>query len=272
MEGFLAGLHDSRLHGYSAEFAEYRPYIPGDDVRYIDWRLYARTDRYYVRRFVEDTNLTCYILVDTSGSMAYKPGPLSKFDYARFLAASLAYLAISQRDRVALLSFSKAIKSVLPPGGGERHFTAFLHNIELLAAQGQSYFGQAPGGIAEKVGHKGLVVIISDLYLDPPQAAREFIRLRRAGHEVIVFHLLDQSERALEFEGAVEFEDLETGERVAIDPARVRREYARRLDEMVDFYRKRLIREGIDFVSIDTSLPLDSALVSYLRRRDRRRP
>src|SRR5215208_5406042 len=130
VEGFLVGLHRSPFHGYSAEFREYRPYNPGDDVRYVDWRVYGRTDRYYVKRFEEETDLTCYLLLDTSASMAYKPGLLSKIEYARFLAASLAYLITRQRDRISLLAISDRVKQALPPGGGQRHLQSLLHQLD----------------------------------------------------------------------------------------------------------------------------------------------
>src|SRR5215211_4134200 len=138
VEGFLVGLHRSPFHGYSAEFREYRAYNPGDDVRYVDWRVYARTDRYYVRRFEEETDLNCYLLLDTSASMAYKPGALSKIDYARFLAATLAYLITRQRDRVSLVGFSDRVKHALPPGGGHRHLQLLLHQLDAATAEGRS--------------------------------------------------------------------------------------------------------------------------------------
>src|SRR5215211_1143364 len=138
VEGFLVGLHRSPFHGYSAEFREYRAYNPGDDVRYVDWRVYARTDRYYVRRFEEETDLSCYLLLDTSASMAYKPGALSKLDYARFLAAALAYLITRHRDRVSLLSISDRVKDALPPGGGQRHLHALFSHLDRAAAEGRS--------------------------------------------------------------------------------------------------------------------------------------
>ena len=271
VEGFLVGLHRSPFHGYSAEFAEYRPYNPGDDVRYIDWRVYARTDRYYVKRFEEETDLNCYLLLDTSRSMAYKPGAVSKIDYARFLAASLAYLMTIQRDRISLLLISDRVKQALSPGGGHRHLQSFLHELEAATAEGKTLLKAALLRVAESLGRRGLVIIISDLYDDAKDVTRALIRFRRAGHEVIVFHLIDATETGLEFAGPVEFEDLETGERVSLDPARARRDYLRRLEATLSFYNRELSKEGIDFVSLDTSRPLDHALLAYLRRRQSRR-
>src|SRR6185503_18835740 len=211
VEGFLVGLHRSVFHGYSAEFADYRPYNPGDDVRYIDWRVYARTDRYYVKRFEEETDLNCYLLLDTSRSMAYKPGAVSKIDYARYLAASLAYLMTIQRDRISLLLISDRVEQALSPGGGHRHLQSFLHELEAASAEGKTLLKAALLRVAESLGRRGLVIIISDLYDDAKDVTRALIRFRRVGHEVIVFHLIDATETGLEFDGPVEFEVLETG-------------------------------------------------------------
>ena len=271
VEGFLVGLHRSPFHGCSAEFREYRPYNPGDDVRYVDWRVYARTDRYYVKRFEEETDLNCHLLLDTSASMAYKAGALSKFDYARFLAASLAHLMTRQRDRVSLLSISDRIKQALPPGGGPRHLQSFLRQLDRATAEGRSDMKAVLLRVAEGLARKGVVVLISDLYDEPPDVVRALVRFRRAGHEVIVFHLIDASEMELEFEGPVEFEDLETGERVSLDPRRARGDYALRMKEVIAFYNRELSKEGIDLVSIDTSRPLDHALLAYLRKRSSQR-
>jgi uncharacterized protein (DUF58 family) len=271
VEGFLTGLHRSPFHGYSAEFRDYRPYNPGDDVRYIDWRVYARTDRYYVKRFEEETDLNCYLLLDTSASMAYRPRALSKIDYARFLAASLAYLITRQRDRVSLLSISDRVKQALPPGGGQRHLQSLLHQLDAMTAEGRSGLKAVLLRIAESLSRKGIVILISDLYDEPCDVVRALVRLRRAGHEVIVFHLIDASEIGLEFEGPTEFEDLETGERVSLDPRRDRPGYASRLKDAISFYNRELSKESIDFASFDTSRSLDHALLAYLRKRGSRR-
>jgi uncharacterized protein (DUF58 family) len=271
VEGFLVGLHRSLFHGYSAEFQQYRPYNPGDDVRYVDWRVYARTDRYYVKRFEEETDLNCYLLLDTSASMAYSPGALSKIDYARFLAASLGYLMTRQRDRISLLSISDSVKLALPPGGGPQHFQSFLHQLDSAIAEGRSDIKAVLLRVAENLTRKGMVILISDLYDDPHGVVRALVRFRRAGHEVIVFHLIDVSEVELEFDGPVEFEDLETGERVSLDTRRARSDYARRMKEAISFYNHKLSKEGVDFVSLDMSRPLDHALMAYLRKRSSRR-
>jgi len=271
VEGFLVGLHRSPFHGYSAEFREYRPYNPGDDVRYVDWRVYARTDRYYVKRFEEETDLNCYLLLDASASMAYKPGQVSKLDYARFLAASLAYLMTRQRDRVSLLSISDRVKHAIPPGSGQRHLQSLLHQLDAAIAEGRSDMKTVLLRVAESFSRKGIVVFISDLYDEPVDVVRALVRLRRAGHEVIIFHLIDASELELEFDGPTEFEDLETGARVSVDPGRARSDYTRHLKEAIAFYNRELSKEGIDFVSLDTSLPLDQALLAYLRKRGSRR-
>jgi uncharacterized protein (DUF58 family) len=270
VEGLLVGLHRSPFHGYSAEFREYRAYNPGDDVRYVDWRVYARTDRYYVRRFEEETDLSCHLLLDTSASMAYKPRALSKLDYARMLAATLAYLVTRQHDRVSLLNFSDRVKDALPPGGGQRHLQALYSRLESARAEGRSDLKAVLLRVAESLGRKGMVVLISDLYDEPVEVVRALARLRRAGQEVIVFHLVDRSEMELDFDGPTEFEDLETGARLSLDPGRGRADYSRRLKDAISFYNRELSKEGIDFAGLDMSRPLDQALLAYLRMRSRR--
>lgn len=272
VEGFLFGLHRSPFHGHSAEFKEYRPYNSGDDVRYVDWRVYARTDRYYVKRFEEETDLNCHLLLDTSASMAYKPGALSKIDYARFLAASLGYLMTRQRDRVSLLSISDRVKRALPPGGGHRHFQSFLHQLDAATAEGRSDMKSVLLSIAESITRKGMIILISDLYDEPNDLVRSLARIRRAGHEIMVFHLVDESELEFAFDSPVEFEDLETGERVSLDPRRARSDYVRRIKEAISFYNRELSKAGVDFVSLYISRPLDQALLAYLRKRSGQRP
>src|SRR5258708_1145869 len=178
VEGFLAGLHVSPYHGFSAEFAQYRQYIPGDDLRHLDWRVFARTDRYYIRQFEEDTNLNCYILLDISGSMSYQPGAMSKLEYSSILVASLAYLQLKQRDNTGLYAFNEKFVDVIPPKGGQRHLSVLLHILESLKATGTANVATLIMTAAENFKRRGLVVLVSDLYDDPEAVVKSLSRVR----------------------------------------------------------------------------------------------
>jgi uncharacterized protein (DUF58 family) len=267
VEGFLAGLHVSPYHGFSAEFAQYRQYIPGDDLRHLDWRVFARTDRYYIRQFEEDTNLNCYILLDISGSMSYRPGAMTKLEYSAILAATLAYLQMKQRDNTGFYAFNEKFVDVIPPKGGQRHLALLLHTLESLKAAGTANVGSIIMNAAENFRRRGLVILISDLYDDPESVVKALSRVRHLGHEVIVFHLMDHVERNLAVKGVVEFVDLETGERVVGDAAKIRKAYSDRLEQSLGYYKRQCLKEDVDYVLIDTSQPLDGALYAYLKRR-----
>ena len=267
VEGFLAGLHVSPYHGFSAEFAQYRQYIPGDDLRHLDWRVFARTDRYYIRQFEEDTNLNCYVLFDTSGSMSYQPGAISKLEYSAILVASLAYLQMKQRDNTGLYAFNEKFVEVIPPKSGQRHLSVLLHALESLKASGTADVGSMIMTAAENFRRRGLVVLVSDLYDDPQTVVKSLTRVRHLGHEVIVFHLMDNAERQLTVKGVVEFVDLETGERIVGDATKIRKGYIDKLDKTLSYYKRECLKEDIDYVLIDTDQPLDGALYAYLKRR-----
>ncbi|HEX8707254.1 MAG TPA: DUF58 domain-containing protein [Pyrinomonadaceae bacterium] len=267
VEGFLVGLHQSPFHGLSQEFAEHRPYLPGDELRRIDWRVYARTDRLYVKESEEETNAPVRLLLDVSASLGYAPRGVSKLDYARYLVAALAYLATRQGDRVGLLCFAEEVRALLPARGGERHLQTILVALEGLQASGETRTGPMILRAAGEWKRRGLVVLVSDLYDVREEIVDAVTRLRRVGYDVIVFHLLDRVERFLEQRGTYEFHDLETGETLLADADRVRRLYRERLDELRAYFRRELERTGADYVELDTSEPLDTALAVYLRRR-----
>jgi uncharacterized protein (DUF58 family) len=268
VEGFLAGLHRSPYRGISQEFAAHRPYIAGDEVRRVDWRVYARTDRLYVKEFEEETNAPIRLLVDSSASLKYAPrGDTSKLDYARYLAAALAYLAIRQNDRVGLVCFNTEVRERTPTRGGQRHLHTILAALERVEATGQTCIGSLILREAGQWKRRGLVVLISDLYDAPEEIVEAATRLRRVGHELLVFHLLDRAERFIEHAGTHEFRDLETGEIILADADRVRRSYTQRMDEMRAFFQREFKRAGADYAELDTAQPLDQALAIYLRRR-----
>lgn len=267
VEGFLIGQHRSPYHGLSQEFAEHRPYIAGDELRRIDWRVYARTDRLYVKESEEETNAQVRLLVDVSASLNYTPRDVSKLDYARYLTAALAYLATRQGDRVGLTCFSDEIQSATPARGGERHLQTILVALERAAARGRTRIGETLLRQAAQWKRRGLAVLVSDLYDDREEIAGAVTRVRRVGHDVIVFHLLDRTERLLDKRGTYEFRDLETGETVLADADRVRREYVNRLAETRAYFLREFERAGADYAELDTAEPLDKALAIYLRRR-----
>lgn len=267
VEGFLIGLHKSPYHGLSQEFAEHRPYIAGDEMRRIDWRVYARTDRLYVKESEEETNAPVRLLLDVSASLRFAPRDVSKLDYARYLAAALAYLATRQGDRVGLLCFNEEIQTSIPARGGERHLQAILVALERQTASGQTRIGQTLLRQASAWKRRGLAVLISDLYDAREEIVDAVTRVRRARHDVIVFHLLDRAEKFLEKRGTYEFHDLETNETLLADADRVRRDYIERMEDTRVFFRREFERTGADYAELDPSEPLDKALAIYLRRR-----
>lgn len=267
VEGFLIGLHKSPYRGLSQEFAEHRPYIAGDEMRRIDWRVYARTDRLYVKEFEEETNAPVRLLVDASRSLAYAPRRVSKLGYARYLAAALAYLAVRQNDRVGLVIFSQEVRDRIPARGGERHLHSILAALERLEAAGETRIGASLLREAAQWKRRGLVVLISDLYDKTEEITGAVARVRRVGHDVVVFHLLDRAEKLLDHHGTHQFQDLETGETLLVDAERVRDSYIARMEKMRAYFRREFERAGADYAELDTAAPLDKALAVYLRRR-----
>ena len=268
VEGFLIGLHKSPYRGLAQEFAEHRPYNFGDEIRRVDWRVYARTDRLYVKEFEEETNAPVRLLLDVSASLAYAPRDhISKLDYARYLAASLAYLATRQNDRVGLVCFSDEVKERTATRGGDRNLRTILGILERIEPSGQTHIGQTLMREAAQWKRRGLAILISDLYDEQQEVADAIARVRRTGHDLIVFHLLDGAEKKLSYRGTYEFRDLETGVTLLADADRVRNAYRERMKEAIRFYRRELERAGADYVELDPSQPLDKALALYLRQR-----
>jgi uncharacterized protein (DUF58 family) len=271
VEGFLSGLHQSPYHGFSVEFAEHREYVPGDDLRYLDWALYARTDHYYIKRFEEETNLRCHIVLDRSASMAFGTGELTKWDYACFLATCLAYLMVRQQDAVGLALFGAGPGLYVPPRCKRSHLRQLMGTMVRQAPGGQTDVSASLRGIVRKLKRRGLVVLISDLIDDPDQTLRSIRLLGAHRHDVLVFHVQDAAELEFSFEGAALFRDLETGEEMEVDPASLRGAYLEQMKALCDFYRKGLAETGIDYQLINTRVPYDQALTAYLRRRARTR-
>ncbi len=272
VEGFLSGLHRSPYKGFSVEFAEYRQYLPGDDLNTLDWKVYARTDRHYVKKFEEETNLECHLLLDQSASMSYRGGaPMSKLEYGSVLAASLAFLMNRQRDATGLIAFDERIRFRLPAAARPGHLHTLLLALEQLKAGERSNVGRPLHQLAEALLKRSLVVLISDLLDDPEPVIRGLRHLKFRGTDVVVFQVLDPHELNFPFKGAARFTDVETAEEIVADPSRARTEYLRELAGLTLRYDRELRGAGIDYVQLDTSQPLDFALLTYLSARARRK-
>jgi uncharacterized protein (DUF58 family) len=268
VKGFLQGLHASPFHGFSVEFSEHRKYTPGDDPKDIDWLVYAKTDKYYVKKFEAETNITGYLVMDLSTSMGYTyRQQLTKFDYAICLAASLCYLMVHQQDPVGLLTFDEKIRNSLPPKSKRTQVGHLLSLLARLKPTGKTDIAKSLTQIAAMLKHKSLVMIFSDLLADPEPVMQSLHRLRHGGHDVILFHILDEAEVKFPFHGMVELEEPETEERLQVDADNFRRDY---LDEVAAFcgrYRRDCFQSGIDYVGLDTSMQFDKALMEYLLSR-----
>jgi uncharacterized protein (DUF58 family) len=269
VEGFLSGLHRSPFKGFSVEFAEYRQYLPGDDLSSIDWKVYARSDRYYVKKFEEETNLDCHLLLDVSASMGYGSRGVTKMQYGSMLAASLAYLMNRQRDAVGLTAFDEKIVSMLPPSARAGHLRSLLVTLDRLALGNKTDVSKPLHLLADGIVRRGMVVVISDLLDEPERVVDGLRHFRFRGTDVIVFHLLDPDELTFPFERAARFRDMEIGDELMAVPAVVRAEYLAELGRTIDAYKRDLNSAGIDYRLIDTSEPLEFALMSYLSSRSR---
>ena len=269
VEGFLSGLHRSPFKGFSVEFAEYRQYLPGDDLSSIDWKVYARSDRYYVKKFEEETNLDCHLLLDVSASMGYGSRGVTKMQYGSMLAASLAYLMNRQRDAVGLTAFDDKIVSMLRPGARAGHLRSLLVTLDRLALGNKTDVSKPLHLLADGIVRRGMVVVISDLLDEPERVVDGLRHFRFRGTDVIVFHLLDSDELTFPFERAARFRDMEMGDELMAVPSVVRADYLAELGRMIDTYKRDLGSAGIDYRLIDTSEPLEFALMSYLSSRSR---
>jgi uncharacterized protein (DUF58 family) len=272
VEGFLMGLHRSPHRGFSAEFAELRAYQPGDDLRYIDWRMYGRSDRYYVKQFEEETNLRAYLLVDCSASMEWSsnPGVLpTKLWYARHLAASLGLILLRQGDSVGMAAFHEEVAIRVPPRGGQRQWYELASRLAEVQGGGGTTPHSALRDIAIRLRRRGLVVLISDLLVDPEETRIALQYLRHHGHEVLVFHLLDPGERDLPATGEIRFVDPESREELQVSVADIREEYTAVVDDAIKEWERALKPHGIDHVVVPTDRPLSHALRAYLRKRER---
>jgi uncharacterized protein (DUF58 family) len=271
VEGFWSGIHRSPYHGFSAEFSEYRQYAPGDDVRHIDWRVFARSDRYFIKKFEDETNLRCQLLVDGSRSMMYGSDPaLTKHHYAATLAATLAWFLAGQGDAVGVTRFDDRVRAYMPPRNRPGHLRRLMLTLEKPAEGRATEFGGPLERVAQMHDRRGMFVLLTDLLAPIDVLESRLSLLRARGHEVLVFQLLDPREIDFDFETAAQFTDLESGRQHFIDPAAARQGYRERLEEHLEAAASICRRTGIDYFLSPTDRPLDLALFDFLASRSRR--
>lgn len=269
VEGFWTGLHRSPYHGFSVEFTEYRQYSTGDDLRYLDWRLYARSDRYYVKRFEDETNLRCHFLVDASRSMGFGTTGYTKSDYAATLAATMAYFLSQQRDAVGLVTFDRDIVDYIPARYRPRHSHRLMVALEKTPAGEGTDLTVPLARVAELMNKRGLLVLISDMFAPIGSLEYDLSLFRSRGHDVIVFQVLDPSELEFSFSAATQFHDVETGKQMYVDPAAVRNSYRERLEKHNAAIERSCRQLGIDFRRMATDSHLEPALAELMRIRRR---
>ncbi len=270
MEGFLAGLHSSPFKGFSVEFSEHRKYVPGDDIRMVDWKVWSRTNRYYVKQYEAETNMTAHLLMDVSASMGYsgKKDGITKLEYATYLAGAMAYLMVNQQDPIGLVTFDNEILDYIRPKSKQSHLLSILRVLSNIKPQETTGLAPCLHRIAEMIPHRGLVILFSDLLTAEEEVFEAFSHLRYRGHDVIVFHILDEAEAYFPFDQLTSFEDLEGVEKTVVtDPKAIRDQYLTELKKFVERYKMECVKRKIDFVSIDTGTRFDKALLAYLTRR-----
>lgn len=267
VEGFVSGLHKSPYHGFSVEFAQHREYTPGDDLRHLDWKVYGRSDRLYLKEYEQETNLRAYILLDTSESMKYGSGEVTKLEYACYIAASLTHLIIEQQDAVGFARFDSEVRKFIPSSSSAAHKKAILQELSLLTSERKTKTGAVLHTLAERIKHRGLVILISDLFDDPKEVFSGLQHFRHKGHDVIVFNILDEYEASFPFERMTMFEGLEEMPHILTDPRALRKEYLDEVHQFVTGLRRTCLQERFDFVQITTDQFLDVALSTYLAKR-----
>jgi uncharacterized protein (DUF58 family) len=272
VEGFLTGAHKSPYKGFSVEFAEHRQYYPGDEIRHIDWRAYGKTDRYYIKEFEEETNLRAHLLVDASGSMAYKGAHGSKFEYAQYVAASLAYLMLHQRDAVGLVTHDTRVRQIIKPKASAKHLLHLLRTLEETRPGGETSMAPIWHGLAGEIKRRGLVVILSDCFDQLPALMRALQHFRHERHEILLFHVLAPEEMEFPFKKWTQFRNLEViGHKLLVDPQRLRKEYLKNFKAFCKDLRDQAGQMQIDYQLLRTDEPVDRALGAYLTRRQMRR-
>ncbi len=268
VEGAIEGLHKSPFKGFNVEFAEYRSYVPGDPIRDIDWKVFARTDKYYIKEHEEETNLSGYLILDTSGSMSFKgDAAFNKLEYAATLAASLAFLMLKQQDSVGLVTFAEGVRKIVRPKSGMGHLKGICRELEATEPTGATDIGETLDRVAETMRKRGLLIMFSDLMDSADAIIRKARQLRTRRHEIVLFHVLDRQELTFPFEDTILFRDLEDRSEIVADAYALRREYLRRVQHLVTTFQSALRRAGIDYLLADTSRPIEASLRQFFTRR-----
>jgi uncharacterized protein (DUF58 family) len=270
VEGVIAGLHRSPYRGFSVEFSEYRKYCDGDDLKNLDWKVFAKCDKYYIKTFQEETNLKCYLVLDTSGSMGFHDADrLAKFEYACYSAAALAYLMVRQQDAVGLVAFDRMIHTYLAPKSSPQHLRDILTTLESLRPSKETDVSGAFHELAERIKRRGLIMVFSDLLDDPERMITGLAHFRHKKHEVVVFHVLDDNEIDFPYDDLIDFEDLETGRRLQVHARLLREQVREKVGAFMHDIRGRCAEHAIDYVRLRTSSPIHLPLINYLSKRSR---
>jgi hypothetical protein len=269
VEGYIIGQHRSPYHGFSVEFAEHRSYESGDEVRHIDWKLYGKTNRLYVKRYEEETNLRAHLILDTSKSMAYTSGGVSKLEYGSYLLAALSYLMISQQDAAGVVLFDESIRSFVPPKSTPSHLNTLLNVLDVKSPGVDTKIEPVLHEMAERIKKRGLVIIISDLFDEPKNIMNGLKHFRHSKQEVILFHILDRNELEFDFNTRTKFIDMESGEEITTDPWHVQNDYKNLIKGLQDYYKSECRLNLIDYVPLFTDDSLDKGLSEYFNKRQR---
>jgi len=267
VEGFIVGLHKSPYHGFSVEFAEHRAYGPGDNLRYLDWRLFGKTDRYYIKQFEEETNLKAHLMLDQSRSMAYGSGEITKLQYGSYLSAALTYLLLRQQDAVGLTLFDSEIRTHIRPSSRPSMLNNILTQLEKVSPGQETAISQSLHHLADRINRRGLVIIISDMLDDLDNILNGLKHFRHDHHEVLVFHILDPREVDLAFGAQAKFRDMETGELLTTEPWHIQQDYQTAVERFRTLLGARCREQHVDYVPLTTDQPLDIALLAYLNKR-----
>lgn len=268
VEGMVEGLHKSPFKGFNVEFSEYRQYVPGDPLKDIDWKVYARTDKFYIKEHEEETNLSGYLVLDTSGSMSYKgAGSMSKLDYASTLAASLAYLMLKQQDSVGLVTFASGLRKMIRPRTGMAHLKAICNELEATRPSDTTNIGESLDIVGQSMKKRGIFIMFSDLMDNADVIINKLRQLRTRRHEIVLFHVLDRDEISFPFDDTTIFQDLEDHSEIVTDAFTLRSEYLQRIRQLMHTFKSALRKSGIDYLVADTSMPLEANLRSFFTRR-----
>ena len=269
VEGFIIGIHRSPYHGFSVEFSEHRPYGYGDEIKYIDWKLWGKTDRFYIKQFEEETNLICHLILDKSSSMDFASNNISKFDYSKSLAAALTYLMIKQQDAIGLTTFDEKVDVSITPKSKMSHLNLLLKTMHNAKPGGETNISLLLHTLAESIQKRGLIILISDLLDDQEEIVKGLRHFRYKGHEVIIFHIIDPKEADLNYNENINFIDLESDNNIITDPRMIKEKYNKAFKDFCNYYDMQCSKNKIDYVPISTNDSLDKSLMQYLIKRNR---